>query len=569
MNQSRAFLEALFASKPEGLHVLLWTLPEKRSHWFRSVEDAIQLAESRIGDDLYVGVGLSAKDYGPARRCSSNEVAGIVGLWADLDLRSEAHPKGALPSTVEDAMKILPLQLPPTFIVRTGNGAHVWWLFREPLIFASDEERRQAGNLALRWQSLLRDNAAARGWAFDRLADLARVLRIPGTRNCKDPANPKPVEIQIQTGHRHNPSEFVEYLEELGVPEDELEASALREFSERFKEKPVTINLAARIPEDLLTRWLEMDARFRNTWFRQRHDLEDQSQSGYDLALACFGFKAGLEEQQIVDLLIHHRSLHKQKPRTRLDYFRRTLAKASNCETYSPAHQILPGVPEAPLAFMETGPDDPTAVKLNLCRRISTVLGVKVLRLVKLTGREPLYVMELAEGKIELPGIGSLLQQKFVRESIAARAGKLIPRIKPKLWEELAQMMLDACVVEDGGEELESAGNARIHLAAYLADNTLISSIEDQTAQNQRKPMVREGKIAVCASDVLSYICKSTQQSISVHAVVVMLVAIGAKSIRLRGKKFKEQSRWIVPISEFDPKDYLTPEEGGTHDVSG
>src|ERR1041385_260017 len=168
------FLEALAAGKPDELYLLLWTLPEKRSHWFQHIDDAKKFAESRRERDLYVGVGLAGQDHGANRRCPSAEVAGIVGLWADLDLKSEAHSKTALPATVEEALQILPDELPPTFVIRTGNGVHVWWLFREPFIFGSDEERRSAENLALRWQSLLRANAAARGWAFDRLADLAR-----------------------------------------------------------------------------------------------------------------------------------------------------------------------------------------------------------------------------------------------------------------------------------------------------------------------------------------------------------------------------------------------------------
>src|SRR5260370_3711535 len=191
--EATLFLEALFAGKPDELHLLLWTLPEKQSSWFQSVEHAIQFAESMRQHDLYVGVGLSVQDYGASRRCPSNEVAGIVGLWADLDLKSDAHPKAALPVTIEDAIKILPEQFPPTFVVRTGNGAHAWWLFLEPLIFASDEERAEAASLALRWQSLLRLNASVHGWSFNRLADLARLLRFPGTQNCSNPAIPKPV----------------------------------------------------------------------------------------------------------------------------------------------------------------------------------------------------------------------------------------------------------------------------------------------------------------------------------------------------------------------------------------
>jgi putative DNA primase/helicase len=173
------FLKGLFAGKPEDLHILLWTLPEKRSYWFQDVDKAIQFAESMRQRDLYFGVGLADQDYGPTHRCVSNEVAGIVGFWADLDLKSDAHLKAALPATIEEALRILPEEFPPTFVIQTGNGVHAWWLFREPLIFDSEEERRSAANLVHRWQTLLRCNAAHHGWAFDRMSDLARVLRIP------------------------------------------------------------------------------------------------------------------------------------------------------------------------------------------------------------------------------------------------------------------------------------------------------------------------------------------------------------------------------------------------------
>ena len=124
--QIRTFLEALLAGKPHHLYVLLWTLATKRSHWFQNVEEAIQRAT----------------------------------LSSALDLRSDAHPKQALPATLEAALTILPTELPRSFIVSTGNGAHVWWLFKEPWIFEDDGERKQAATLASRWQSLL--NSAPR-----------------------------------------------------------------------------------------------------------------------------------------------------------------------------------------------------------------------------------------------------------------------------------------------------------------------------------------------------------------------------------------------------------------------
>ena len=370
------FLEALFTGKPDDLHLLLWTLPEKRSHWFQNVESAIQSAESLRERDLYVGVGLSSQDYGPARRCPSNEVAGIVGLWADLDLKSDAHPKVALPASVEDAMTILPDEFPPTFVVRTGNGAHAWWLFREPLIFESDEDRRNAGALALRWQSLLRLNAAAHGWAFDRLADLARVLRVPGTKNCKDPANPKPVEIQSQTDRRYNPSDMAEFLEAHCVPNAEEQERFTQGWKEKVADKPLSVNPNATVPEDLLNRHLAADPRFKKTWLRQREDLKDQSQSGYDLALANFGLEAGLSDQQVIDLMIHHRRIHGKQQRTRLDYFQRTISKASK-RNENPAtaksFEVPAEEPGHPLP--QTRPDSPTARAL-MCEQISNAIGV-------------------------------------------------------------------------------------------------------------------------------------------------------------------------------------------------
>jgi len=123
------FLETLFAGKSDDLYLLLWTLPEKQSHWFRQVDVAAQFAESLHKHDLYVGVGLSERDHGAKHRCLSVEVAGIVGVWADIDLKSDRHHKVALPATVEEALGILPKGLPPTVLILTGNGLHAWWLF--------------------------------------------------------------------------------------------------------------------------------------------------------------------------------------------------------------------------------------------------------------------------------------------------------------------------------------------------------------------------------------------------------------------------------------------------------
>lgn len=573
------FLNLLWQYKPDDLYILIWTLADKRSHWHREITAAAEFVTEQKNRDVYVGVGLAARDHGPSHRCTSDEIAGITGLWADFDLRSDAHNNKPLPTTVADALSVVPGLMPPSIVIATGNGAHAWWLFKEPLLIENNEERKETARLVTRWQTLLRMRASQRGWAFDRLADLARVLRIPGTVNAKDASNPKAVTVHSITDRRYNPCDFEEFLDEARIPDADAEQEAARRWAERFADKPLVINLEARIPEDILQQWLDLDLRFRNTWFRQRHDLKDQTQSGYDLALADFGMDAGLREQQIVDLIIHHRALHKQKQRSRPDYFQRTIAKAANrSAAAAPLLVTLPSepraatAPESPPQDVESRSEDkttedkvtdPATLKAALCGHISAILGVPILRLVKLTGKEPMYRMELEQIKIEFPSVAKLIDQQAVRVAIAGAVDRLIPKIKPKAWEQLAQMMLDACVIEQGSEEMQFEGAARMHVAQYLAETAFIPSLESQTVQNARKPTVINGQIAICASDLQIYINKTTFQNLSVKAVASSLAAIGARSMRVRGAKCRDQSRWLLPVEEFDPAQYCAPAGAG------
>lgn len=570
------FLKLLWQFKPEGLYVLLWTLPDKQSHWYRDVAAAAEFVLKARELNVYVGVGLSSVDYGATRRCASEEIAGICGFWADFDLRSDAHSKKALPTTIFDALSVIPESMPPTIVIATGNGAHAWWLFKEPYVFDGDEDRQAVAGQVARWNTLLCLNASSRGWAYDRLSDLARILRIPGTQNLKDPANPKDVVLHSFTDRRYNLSDFEEYLDAAAIPDAQAQQQAAREWAERFADTPLVINADARIPQELLDTWMAADLRFKNTWLRQRHDLKDPSQSEYDLALANFGIKASLSEQQIVDLIIQHRRQFGQKPRTRLDYFQRTIAKASRRSPGVDAAAVLAAgagptaanvaPPGGHGALHATGSSngaspDPATTRALLCQQISEVLGVRICRFVKFTGKEPTFHMELEEGKVEFLNVGQLLSQNAVKLAIAGQVGKVIQRLKPKVWDQLAQAMLDACIIEQGGEETEWEGAARMYVSQYLSETGFIDAIEGQPVQNQRKPVVLDGKIGICASDLQMYVNKTTFQTLSVKAVASMLGALGGKSVRVRGAKFREQSRWMLPVDQFDPAEYSPHKE--------
>jgi hypothetical protein len=566
MTEPRSFLQSIFADKPNESYILIWTLADKRSHWFREIDEAASFIESVHDRDVYVGVGLSPRDFGATHRCPSDQVLGLVGFWADLDLKSEAHAKAALPRSIADALSIIPAAMPPTAVVATGNGAHAWWLFKEPLVFDSSEERNAAADLVARWQTLLRLNAANRGWAFDRLSDLARVLRIPGTLNNKDPQNPKAVSVHSNAGRRYNPSDFAEFLDDAAIPSPAAQQQTEREWAARLEDTPLVIDCNAVVPDDLLKRYMDADMRFKNTWIRQRHDLKDQSQSGYDLALADFGVDAGLSEQQIVNLIIHHRRMHGQQARNRIDYYRRTLARA-----FKKSGGIDPACTEPAVAGPDPAPEndpaapqpepDPAAAKALLCELISRALGIRVLRLLKITGEEPTYVMELENATIKFAGVGRLIDQASVRVAVAAAVNRLIPRIKPKAWERLAQTMLDALIEQEGGDETECVGVTKMYLTRYLTETAFIPSIETQPIQSIRKPTVIDGHVAISASDLQMHVNKAFFLGLTVKAIAQMLTVLGARSVRIRGARLRDQSRWLLPKDMFDPADFTAVPE--------
>ena len=475
-SEAGRFLETLFAAKPDDLYVLIWTRQgaDKRSRWFRDVRRAAAYVDSLLGCDVYVGVGLSPSDFGEFKRCESENIAGMCGLCVDIDLKSEAHPKGARPERIEQALSILPPEFPPSIIVETGNGIQVWWLFKELLIFENVAERQEGAAISSRWQTLVKYEAQRHGWAFERLGDLARVLRVPGTQNLKDPVHTKNVVMRAISDQRYNPSDFRSRLDDLSIPSDDQEAREAKKGAEEFSDTPLVISLNAAIREESLTRWMEEDSKFRSTWNHERVDITDVSQSGHDLALACFAVRKGLGDQQSVDLIIHNRRLHGARQSKSLDYYRRTISKARNGvggQFLAAANEGTPdpSVPDATgePASMACRAPDPNE-KAKLCDRISGILGIQILRIEKLTASEPMYFVELESGCVEFSCVGKLLSHKFVKEAIAAKSGKLIRKFSGKPWDQIAQMMLDACVEKEGTDDLEFKGAARIYITKYL-----------------------------------------------------------------------------------------------------
>jgi CHC2 zinc finger len=141
------------------------------------------------------------------------------GLWMDIDIASGTHKQaGSLPLTVEEVLAFLrTLPRYPSVIVYTIGGVHAHWLFREPFLMHDEGDRAEFTHLARRFTATLAETAKRNyGWHVDRLGDLARVLRAPGTVTEKYNRH---VELLSQNAARYNPvQDFDDWLDALPMP---------------------------------------------------------------------------------------------------------------------------------------------------------------------------------------------------------------------------------------------------------------------------------------------------------------------------------------------------------------
>lgn len=222
--QTARFLAVLFAQKPSGAYINVWTLPDKKSKSFRDVAEAAKYAAREAeSKDVYVQVGYSDKPVASAsRRYSSAEISSITALWADVDVEHPVHKKGGVAKSYEAARAVVrSIGLEPTLELDSGHGLQAWWVLETPLA------EEGAALVSEAWTHALQAHATARGCpnGVDSTQDLARVLRVAGTVNYKEPDAPRPVTIlECDESRRYTLDEIRAAIAAAPVSEEERTA---------------------------------------------------------------------------------------------------------------------------------------------------------------------------------------------------------------------------------------------------------------------------------------------------------------------------------------------------------
>jgi putative DNA primase/helicase len=104
-------------------------------------------------------------------RAELGDIAAVNCLFGDFDAKDFAGSKQAAYEHIRY------LQLPPSALVDSGGGYQAYWLFREPVIIDSPDTLAAMRELQARWVEYIGSDPGAK--------DLARVLRVPGSKNYK------------------------------------------------------------------------------------------------------------------------------------------------------------------------------------------------------------------------------------------------------------------------------------------------------------------------------------------------------------------------------------------------
>jgi hypothetical protein len=399
--------------------------------------------------NVWYGVCLRREKLTNGQRGSSNDVLVIPGFWFEADVKKGAFAsKDAIMAFVK---KSLPLR--PTAMVDSGNGFHVYHLFKEPLVIEDADDLVYAAALSKGWAMLVKKLAAEAGASVDSVYDLARVLRVPGTFNIKG-EHKREVDVVMVDGPRCNPSDFDQWL----ATEDETKPALNLDIVMAETAEPPGAKFHA-----LYTN----SAVFARTYDRKRaatgsQPLRDQSPSGYCLALANYTLQAGWSDQETANLLMAWRVKEKAPPKYPA-WFAITIAKAKKGhEEVTDVAQNLTRIEESP------EPDEKLA-------GLSRVLGLKVTRVVRVQPIDPSgeaqacsYRIETERGALVIPEIDILTSHTRMRNFMADRLKHLIP-VRAAQWDRTVAQMLAVMVDEEAPIESSPLEEIRAALREYVA----------------------------------------------------------------------------------------------------
>ena len=519
-------LQALFTGKPAGHKILVWSLKSKCSHWFENVEE---IDAKNYDSDVYFGVGTSPEDFGPRKRCPAAKITGIGALWLDIDIAGPAHKKGNLPATEAEATKLLAdtfQELEPSYIIDSGHGLQAYWLL-DSWCEITEANRSEVQALSIDFNALWRAHCAEAGYDADSVCDLARVMRLPGSKNHKVPSDVKPVVELKATEIRYSFAQLRAWVtEHYKVPSGRVHSTESPKPAAkptRVKDKPGAVD-----PE----KWEALclaDKRVQLTWDMKREDMAGQSVSEYTMAIGRFAHNAGWSDQEVYDLMYAFRVFHKSDPKPH-------------------ALKItLNNIKRSPSGFAQDAPGETVSLA-----ELSEKIGVEIAKITRFDTTPPAYVLTLTDNRtVHLGTIEGITELKKFRNTIAAAIGILPNKFKPDAWDAVVKKLLTYVEHDSAGAEATEEGQCIEWIQGYLHAVTIHKDRADGLTTGE--PWEEDGQVHVFGTALRAWVAFNLQDRVDSRRLGLVLRSIGAEPISITNGDGR-RAAWKLPRKIWEVK---------------
>ncbi len=310
--------EALPVLHRGGKYGYFYTLPQKQTYPFPAGNPSNFPPNNR---NIYFGINPTNKDAFKNNnvlgdeRTKLPEISAVNTLFAEFDAKNYGDIKADLEGAkqkVLDHIKALPI--PPSMLIDSGGGYHVYHFLKHPFIIENDATRLLIAGKLKTWVKKI---GGSKG-----VNDLTRIFRVPGTQNDK-PEYPQPLPVKLV----------------------ELDATRLYELDELVPAEPVSssndltpVGATSTSDIDLAPYMQRVQSdrnkyeHFRRLWNGDENfwigaDRRYESQSEADQALMNYLIFISEGDQDIAKELFARSYLYRARGKAD-DYLDRTVAKA-------------------------------------------------------------------------------------------------------------------------------------------------------------------------------------------------------------------------------------------------
>ena len=330
--------------------------------------------------------------------------------------------------------------------------------------------------------------------------------QLPGDRNKKGGIEMYSTERYFTvTGHHVDgtPETIEERQEELNLIYTEVFPSNGNHEIKSENVQGIIVDLDATPPFVKFTALMANDRKFKQTWEHQRKDLLRDGlpdMSSHDLSLACFGVSHDWTDQEIANLIIHHRVESGREKDIlkvqRVKYIEETIkfARQARRDGVSDTDAI------ATHSIRSARETNNTNEQLN---QISHQIGLQVSRVI-MRGRDPsefYFVIDAEE--IRIGNMDQVGRQSHVLARIAEITRRMPDRLQPNRWREYVNLILHVAEFEEALDPKTELFNT-MHI--YFSKRTVFPADQYLDALQSSHPFQLEGKTWINLENFYGYV---------------------------------------------------------------